>query len=142
MRKRRSRRAQAATETILVLSLIIIFLLYIVKVDYGILSTTNGDYTLRKMRFTMDTLIQASDFVYQQGDGAMTQIRLSIPAYVDNITIGNRAINVTLNISGSPTYLYQKFAYDIQGKIPTAQGDYVFSVEAYKNQVNITQVTS
>ena len=135
----RKKKAQASVETILILSLITIFLLYIIDVDENILTGVEGDYTAKKMMFTLDSLIQTSNLVYQQGAGAKEKIRLSIPAHVESIELNSTVISVKLNISGEENDLYRKSSYPIMGSIPTQMGEYWFLVESHEGYVNITQ---
>ncbi|MEM4755614.1 MAG: hypothetical protein QW594_00595 [Candidatus Woesearchaeota archaeon] len=129
---------QAALETILVMSLIIIFLIFIVQLDKAIISTTESEYTIKKMGFTMESLVQSTNLVYQQGVGAKTKVKLAIPGHVKNITVGKRTINATLNISGSVSQIYRTFPYEIHGTIPKEQGTYWFIITAHETGVNIS----
>jgi len=131
------KRGQASVETIIVLALIVIFLIYIITTNQKMMSMSEKDYTLQKMKFTLETLTQSANLVYKQGIGAKTRVRLSLPAYVQNISIGYRVINVTLNITGKITHLYRTLPFNINGSMPTDEGKYWFMLTSYKDLVEI-----
>jgi len=131
------KRGQASVETIIVLAMIVIFLIYIIETNQSMLSSVEKDYTLQKIKFTINTLTQSGNLVYKQGIGAKTRVRLSIPGHIQNISLGHRNINVTLNISDKITNFFRTLPFDINGSIPTNEGEYWFMLTSYKKLVNI-----
>lgn len=130
--------AQASIEVMVILVIAISILAVILTVDDRVISGIDGSYNARKANLLLDSLVQAGDLVYSQGNGAKSKIFVNIPVGVHSITLSGRVINLTLNISGAQTTMYRKTNFQINGTIPTGAGNYWLMIRSNDRLVNVS----
>ena len=128
----KSKKAQGATEFIIIIAVALAVLLVLFAFNTDILSTSNKQLQETKARTTINDIADAAEFVHQQGVGSKTRVYATIPEDVVSTTIENGTIKIEF-VGGEVTF--QNLDFSINGSIPTDDGSYWFCIESTENSV-------
>jgi len=141
------RRAQVASELILIMGLSLLVVLIFTLLSSISLSDASLQHNYREARDSVQRLADASEYVYAQGEGAFKTVFITIPQNA-NLSSGSsyigkppgapsyaspRAINI--NIGGSDVSAYTSM--QLVGSLPSTWGKYVMKVTARPGYVAI-----
>ena len=133
------KRGQAATETLILISVLFLIILYIISFSTDMMGIISGTHSSSKARSFADDIIDSSTFVYSQGAGARTTIFLEIPVEVENVTLTGNLMEIDLNIKGSEETIYRKTDYILNGSIPIESGSYCLQLISYEGYVEVNR---
>lgn len=126
------KKAQGATEFIIIIAVALAVLLVLLAFNTDVLTTSNKQLQETKARTTVNDIADAAEFVYQQGVGSKTRVYGTIPEDVVNASVENRTIKIQL-VGGETTF--QNLDFSINGTLPTDEGSYWFCIESLENSI-------
>ncbi len=128
-------RGQSSVELIVILAASLTMLLLIVALSSSQIVDIGGIKAETDARNTVNDLVRAADFVYQQGPGARKKITIKIPEGVeaDNTLVQNKSINIRVN---GNDFTGESKA-DLTGSIPVFPGNYECWVRSYGSYVSV-----
>ena len=134
-----SSRSQAATELMIILAVVmIIFLLIVVVVNKTSHSVDSQTIALQAKEFVQDISHNAR-LVYNQGTGAKTQVIVTLPGNVQNVTFSNTTISLIYSFGGSSTIVEENLGFLVNGSIPNlVAGNFKLNIEAKNGYVQIS----
>ncbi len=129
-------KGQVATEFVVTLGMIMLFVIPVVFLLFSISQLGYEDSTLAQADASSRALAETINFVYSQGHGAKRVLLLSTPPSTQNIVIG-REVSVTITTSKGPyTASTPIFA---QAELVTIRRSGLFPVEV-RNEGNMVVV--
>src|SRR3989339_594807 len=94
----REKRGQSAVELMIILAVGLVVLLGIMGLFFDVETNVSGQVEQRKARNAVDSLADAAEMVYQQGEGSRTRVYVSFPEEVNYINITNNLILMNLYV--------------------------------------------
>jgi hypothetical protein len=131
------KRAQAATEFLIILAAALVVLLVILEVSTETLSSAGSEIRHRKAQNAIDEIADAAELVYQQGVGAKTKVYVSFPNTINTVSITDQTIAITFKGTGQDP-VYRNVGFSLNGSIPSDEGFYWITVEAKESVVDIS----
>jgi hypothetical protein len=131
--------SQAATEYIIMLAVITMFMSVIWAYVNSVSADTNASIRQEHAILFINRLRQTADLVYAYGPPMRETVLLYLPGGVLNLDIvnGNEIVITIETSSGNATYAAVSRA-NITGNLPTAQGYYSMVIESRGDYVNVT----
>ncbi len=83
-------------------------------------------------------IIDSAEKVYYLGPPSQTRIKATMPAGIENITITNRAIKVTMISSGGQNDIVEGSDVNITGNLSAISGTVYIKIQSIGDTVNIT----
>lgn len=133
------KKAQAAFEYLVIVSIVLVFMIPIWAYVTSTQRDTSIELALTYAKNTANQIADASNLVYSQGPPAKIKINVYIPYGVGNITILNRTIRFRLNVDSGITDIFAFSTAQLNGTLPKKQGYYWIEVEATDDIVQIEQ---
>jgi len=132
-------RAQAATEYIIMLAIIILFMAVIWAYINSISADANASIRGEHALLFINRLKQTADLVYAYGPPMRDTINLYLPQGVLDLKIvnGNEIVIVMATPSGNATYAVASRT-NITGNLPRSEGYYSIILESEGDYVNVT----
>ena len=125
-------KSQAAIEYLVLMSLIIFFLIPLL---YYSTSESANTIKLNDAQDAVQSLVKTADYVYSLGPGTKTNILITIPEGVYNISI--KGYEIILNLGGYGEIVGKSKA-NLTGNLSSSKGNYQVKVELLENgMVNI-----
>jgi len=140
------KKAQISMEYLLVAGLAFLSVVPLIIVFFNQSQSFNQDVTLAQVDKMMSEIIDAADTVYYQGAPSATTIRVSVPSYVDDITIdGGQSITFEIRrTNGAGTFEISSRASlaNLTGTLTHVAGLHSLKIQAInETTVNITDMT-
>ena len=129
------KKAQGATELIIILALALAILLTIFAVNTDIMGDVNNRFRYSKARAAVDDMGDAAELVYQQGIGSKTRVYIALPNSVDNVTISGKTI--AISFEGTDEVVYRNLGFNVNGSLPRYEGFYWINIESMDGYVLI-----
>ena len=128
-------KGQASVEYLMIIS--ISLLLVFPFIYYGYQYKDDISYTKQAVVVdkTLNTLKQYSDFVFNQGMGAMTTVFIKIPDNIVSVDLGSNYIAMRLNSKYGYNDFVKVFDYNLTGNLPTQPGSYEVKIYATSDGV-------
>ncbi|MDD9952772.1 MAG: hypothetical protein OXR66_00380 [Candidatus Woesearchaeota archaeon] len=131
-------RAQAAMEYLLIVGLSAMLVLPLIVVSMSQSQRFADDITASQVENIAGAIIDSANTVYYSGEPAKKTIVLNFPERIQSVTVNNDSILFTV-MSSSGTYEYVRYTNGpLNGTIRTFAGLHRITLEAWQNQVNIT----
>lgn len=130
-------KAQAATETLIVVAMALIVFLAIFTYNQQNISNVATDFEVVKTRTALDSISQAVELVHQQGDGAKTIVYINLPRSLKWISIDNQSIIMILYGQTSDITLHHSFDFGLNGTIEILEGNQWVTIKSLGNTVLI-----
>lgn len=132
------RRSQVAVEYLVIMAFVLVILIGIISLNQGLMDSFGGQFQASKARIAVDDLADAADSVYTQGVGAQTRVFVSIPSGVTSSAVSNRTIQLSLTApSNGRNDIYRNLNFQVNGFLPTQEGNYWLTVRAMSGYVMI-----
>ncbi len=128
-----TKKAQGATELLIVLAVGLAILLVFIALNFDVLTSSERQLRYRQARAVVDDLADAAELVYQQGVGSKTRVYVSMPGSVETVTASNRTIAV--KFSNSDDTVYRTLEFDVNGIISGDEGSYWFCLESTEDGI-------
>jgi uncharacterized protein (UPF0333 family) len=134
-------RGQTSVEiTVIIGGLLLVFLAFF-AVNSDISSTFNSRFSNDKLVVALEDIGQAAEMVYLQGEGAKTEVFISVPNNVQSSGVSDQTLTFyTYPITDSDNYhpVYRILDFNVSGTLPNMSGNYLVSVESYGSYVNVS----
>ncbi|MBI2675303.1 MAG: hypothetical protein HYX24_02505 [Candidatus Aenigmarchaeota archaeon] len=131
-------KGQAATEMLAIVALVLAFLIPVWYYVSTLQASTAAELTQSYAESAVSRLAKAADSVFSQGKPAKIRMDVYIPKGVENISINGRNIIVALRTGQSISNFSETSISPLNGSLPTREGTYKVSVEAFDNVVQIS----
>ena len=135
----REKRGQSAVELMIILAVGLVVLLGIMGLFFDVETNVSGQVEQRKARNAVDSLADAAEMVYQQGEGSRTRVYVSFPEEVNYINITNNLILMNLYVGGKERNVYRSLGFNLSGAFPVTPGNAYLYVESKASSVVISQ---
>jgi len=133
-------KAQASTEMLIVLAIFLIVFLGIFVSNQQNISNINIDFEITKAKIALDSIENAANLVYQQGEGAKTKAYVNFPRNIKSTLVNNQTITIQL-YAQSEIDIYRNFDFTVNGTLPESQGNHWISIQSRGSTVFIGNVT-
>ncbi|MBS3113215.1 hypothetical protein J4418_03980 [Candidatus Woesearchaeota archaeon] len=130
-------KAQAATETLIILAMALIVFLIVFMINQQNISNVNTDFEITKARTALDSIENAANLVYQQGEGAKARIYVNLPNSVKQISINQQTITMLLYGQKSDITVYRNLDYNLNGTIDATIGNQWVQIQSSGNTISI-----
>ncbi|RMF54849.1 fibronectin type III domain-containing protein [Candidatus Woesearchaeota archaeon] len=127
---------QAAVEFIIILSMIMISLFVVLVVNDDVSTSVEGQHQRAQVESFLDDLGTALEQAYQSGVGTKTTVLVDLPNNVQEVSIQNNTIIITLLQDGVPTHVYRNFDFPISGSFDINEGTQEIPIEITSNGVS------
>lgn len=134
-----NKKSQAAMEMLIVLAIGLSILLTILVVSNKIMTGTSGKIASTKARTAVDTLSDSAELVYQQGVGSRTRTFITLPDEIQGFTASEQTLTIQLYAGGSLKDVYRTSDFNVNGTLPTDEGNYWIYAEAKQGYVEFSQ---
>jgi hypothetical protein len=135
-----NKRGQGATELLIIVAVGLSIVLIFIALNFDLLGSSDTRLRSAKSRAILDQFKEAGQLVYRQGVGSRIKISISVPPSVENFTFDNQTMIVNFKQSGSN--LYRNLGFPLRGDIPSEEGNYLITVEAFPDSVNFFRTDS
>lgn len=127
------RKAQAATETLIILGVAFAVLLAVIFSSTDIMNMFSASEKASKAGLMLEDISNAVDLVYSQGEGAKTRVYVTVPADV----VSSSVLADRLEIRFRNDTIHRSFSHNITGQLPAEEGNYWVIIEARENDTLI-----
>jgi len=110
-----------------------ILLIITVPILYYAITESNSNIKLNQADDAVNTIARASDNVYSLGEGSKNYVWITIPSGVAATSVGDKIIQIKLNIFGGVSDIYAETKANVTGSLPSSKGTYKVLVEAVNN---------
>ena len=136
-------RGQASVEWAIILGVSVAVLTVILYANQSRYEEFNIEVGSAKAENSLRRLVDAVDFVYQQGEGARMRVYFTVPpaAHTSMYTTvnGTGVVEFTYYKKGDATHLSEYTSANLTGAIPNATGGYCLDVVSLGRSVNVTR---
>ncbi len=122
-------KSQAAIEYLVLISLIIFFLIPLL---YYSTSESANTIKLNDAQDAVQSLVKTADYVYSLGPGTKTNVLITIPEGVYNVSI--KGYEIILNLAGYGEVVGKSKA-NLTGNLSNLKGSYQVKVELLENGI-------
>ena len=105
---------------------------------YSYSNSLNYQVAINYAQDLVDSVKDAAEFVYSQGEPATIPLRVHVPPYVQSINSSNGIISVYLNLPSGVSEIFSETNVNVSLSIPYSQGEYVLRVRAQEGYVNVS----
>ncbi len=135
------KKAQAATETLIVIAIALVVFLAIFVYNQQNISNVVTDFEVTKTKTALDSIANAANLVYQQGDGAKTKVYVNLPHSLKTVTAGNQTLTMILYGQSSEITLYKNFNFNLNGTIEISEGNQWIKIQSLGDNIFIGNFT-
>lgn len=132
------RKAQTAMEYLLIFGLVLGMVTPIWIYVASLERHAGNELFLSYAQIAADRLADTADLVYSQRPPAKLRVKIYVPNSVDDVNITGRMVIFTVQTDSGPTDVYSVSRSDLQGSLPSREGNYWVDVEAFDSYVNIS----
>lgn len=132
-----SRKAQGASELVIILAVALAVLLVIFVVNTDIMTRTTTRFRFAKATAAVNDIGDASELVYEQGVGSKTRVYLSLPNGISTFTATDKTIQITFRTHGEAVYRNLGFTINATQPLPTKESFYWICIEAQEGITTI-----
>jgi hypothetical protein len=141
MVRRRGFRAQAAVEYFVIAAMVMMFM---IPVWVHITTTQQNagfELSLSYARNSVKQIADAASLVHSQGAPAKINIKVYIPAGVENVSIIDKTLIMKVNTGGQVSEVWHESSATLQGEdqISTNEGYYYFDIISHDSYVEINR---
>ncbi len=131
------RKAQVATEYIIIAGIVMVFLIPLWTYMGGIRDQISIQMMISYAQNAADRLAETAELIYSQGPPAKISIKVYIPGNVEHVKIGNRTVSLGIRTIAGVSDVFARSRAEINGSLPASQGIYWITVEAQEGLVQI-----
>jgi hypothetical protein len=136
----RTKKAQAAFEYLMIISIALIILMGLVSISYQWTIQSKQSLGISTAENSVGKIVEAADLVYAQGPPAKTRILIQVPERIDSVSMEGSALTFTLRAGvNATTDITASSKAPLVGSIPAEKGTYWIVVQAVGGQVNVTE---
>lgn len=133
------KKGQGAVELLIILGVGLAVLLIIFQFSSDSLLSYSSAFAEGQVQDALETLKQDAELVYQQGNGAKTQVYITLPEGIQYTNVTERTLKITFYNGNS---LYRNFDFNITGNLSSHSGGQWIDVEAVSGQVSFSPRTT
>ena len=135
------KRGQGATELLIVLGVGLVVLVMILVFSSDSLNSYKAQFRENQAENALESLESAVSLLYQQGEGAQTQVFLTMPAVVNNTIISGKTMSIIF-LNGNT--IYRSLDINVSGNLPNNTGGHYVDLKSQTGVVyistNLTEV--
>lgn len=133
------RKGQGATELLIILGVGLIVLVILFQFSSTNLFSYSSNFRERQIQDALETLKQNAELVYQQGNGAKTEVYITFPEGIQSTNVSARTLKVVF--FGNNT-IYRDFDFNISGNLSSSAGGHWVNIESVRGQVTFSPLTT
>lgn len=133
----KNREGQASLEYMIMIALSIGIFAGILYVANSLITGSNAQIGVNAAFRVVEGVREASDFIYTHGHPSKIEINVRIPSNIENITIHDKVVKVSISSGGSYTDIYEitrgNMTSDLSTMCPSGnchEGTYVLDIES------------
>lgn len=126
-------RAQAAFEYMLIVIIALALMVPVWAYVLTVKTETTDELALSYAKSSVDRLASTADLIYSQGPPAKVKVHIYIPDGVEGYNFTNNTVALMVRYQNSVTPVYADSRADMNGTLPTVEGNYWMQVEAVDN---------
>lgn len=131
-------KGQAATEMLAIVALVLAFLIPVWYYVSTLQASTAAELTQSYAESAVSRLAKAADSVFSQGKPAKIRMDVYIPKGVEQSSVTGRTLILRIRTGTSLSDVPATSISPLNGSLPTKEGTYKVSIEAFDNVVQIT----
>ena len=131
---------QAAIDYFSIISIAFMILIPLSIYVNQLLNNFRDDTRISLARDAVKRLGENADWVYSQGPPAKRSLRIRIPDGIEEVSLDNRTILFKVRTSAGVSDVYYETIPSLNGSLPDKEGDYIVSLTAFEDYVNISVV--
>ena len=128
------KRGQTAVEMIVILSIVLIILLVLIKLNNKTIIYSNRLADEAKANALLSDIEKTAEDAYKQGVGSRSKIYVNFPDNLKSVNITGKSIKITFN---QGTTFFKNFNFNLSGNISKIKGSQNLIIESNLNNVNI-----
>ncbi len=132
------RRAQSAAEYLMVLGVVMAVLSVLFSVSYQMMTASETKMRNIKAQDMVQSLGKAAELVYQEGDGSMTKVYITVPDGVTGISGNATYLQMNVSLGGDTVPFSYQLDFPAVMNVTTAAGSYWATVESVGDHVVIS----
>jgi hypothetical protein len=140
IKKGRWKSGQSAVELTIILSISMIVLGAILSLFFQTQNSFSGTIEARKARAAIDSIADAAEMVYQQGEGSSTKVIIIVPNAVNHFNLTGKTLIINMLSGGKPRDVFRTLPFTINGTIPNTQGNFEVIIESKGDYVSIGDI--
>ncbi len=117
------KRAQAATETIIIIAIALVIFLAVFVYNQTNISNVASAFEVTMARSAVDTIANTAELMYQQGAGAKTKVYVNFPSSIKSVSVQNQTLSLVLYGQNSDITIYRNLDFTLVGELPTSEGN-------------------
>ncbi len=134
------RKVQVAFEYMIIVGIVIAFLIPVWAYISGVQQRTNTELSLSYAKSAAEMVTSTADLVYSQGPPAKVNVMVFMPEGIADVNITNTTIEIKVRVGPANSSVYATSNAELNGTLPTTSGNYLISIEARDNYVQITPI--
>jgi hypothetical protein len=116
--------------------LLILTPLWVYLFNYS--NSLNYQITLNYAQDIVDSIRDASEFVYTQGSPATIPLRVHIPSHVLAINSTEGMVSIFLDMPAGVSEVYSEMSFNVTVSVPIQEGEYLLRIKAEEGYVNVS----
>jgi len=131
------KKAQSSIEVLVIFAMMLVIFLIIYPISIGVSDSVETRLRLQTTRNALDEIAGNAKMVYNEGDGAKSNIYVKLPREIMETEVLADYIYITLSTSSGGKTVFKSFPFEVVGELPESEGLINISIEARRDFVMI-----